>query len=164
MLKVIDIAKYICNEYHTRFNATIDEMKLHKLLYFAQRESLIQTDQLLFLEQFKACKFGPVMPSIRSLYESISIGQNELSEQAISEIQKGSSIINAIFEQYAQEKSWSLSRISHNEISWEKARKGLPDNENGNTYINNDDIKLDAARIKERRSILSQIKRAQSAE
>ena len=35
------VASYICNRYQREFGEKIDEMKLHKLMYFAQRESLI---------------------------------------------------------------------------------------------------------------------------
>ena len=44
-------------------------MKLHKLLYFTQRESIIQTDEPIFQEEFEAWKYGPVMTGIRRMYK-----------------------------------------------------------------------------------------------
>ena len=48
MEDVMNVAAYIINRYLAEYNQPIDEMKLHKLMYFAQRESFIQTDQPLF--------------------------------------------------------------------------------------------------------------------
>ncbi len=48
MEKVTDIASYIYQRYQKQFGKCIDEMKLHKLLYFTQRESIIQTDEPIF--------------------------------------------------------------------------------------------------------------------
>lgn len=43
MVSVNIAASYIYEKYKSEFGTTIDEMKLHKLLYFAQRESIIHT-------------------------------------------------------------------------------------------------------------------------
>ncbi len=48
MEKVLNFAAYIAQEYFSEYGQQIDEMKLHKLMYFAQRESLIQTGEPLF--------------------------------------------------------------------------------------------------------------------
>lgn len=45
MLDVVKVASYISRRYEREYGSQIDEMKLHKLLYFAQRESIIQLDQ-----------------------------------------------------------------------------------------------------------------------
>ena len=65
---IVRIASYICLRYKQEFGVRIDEMKLHKLLYFAQRESMIQLGKPLFKNCFEAWKYGPVMVSIRQKY------------------------------------------------------------------------------------------------
>lgn len=50
MNDVINIAAYIAKRYLAEYKEEIDEMKLHKLLYFAQREAFILLDQPLFKE------------------------------------------------------------------------------------------------------------------
>ena len=114
MLDVVKVASYISRRYEREYGSQIDEMKLHKLLYFAQRESLIQLDQPLFAESFQAWKYGPVLVQIRSLYK-------------------------------------------HGEISWQKARMGIPAGENSDTLIALDDIRKDAHHIKLRRYYLSHL-------
>ena len=54
MENVVKVASYICQRYQRQFGKRIDEMKLHKLLYFTQRESIIQTGQPIFEERFEA--------------------------------------------------------------------------------------------------------------
>ena len=56
-MDVIEAASYISDRYLKQFGKRIDEMKLHKLLYFSQRESLIQLRQPLFDTAFSAWKY-----------------------------------------------------------------------------------------------------------
>jgi len=57
MDRVADIAQYIFDEYEKEANQVIDEMKLHILLYFAQRESFALLGQPLFKETFQGGEF-----------------------------------------------------------------------------------------------------------
>ena len=69
MEDVVRIASYICDRYQKEFGTRIDEMKLHKLLYFTQRECIAQTGMPMFDATFHAWVYGPVLPAIRSLYK-----------------------------------------------------------------------------------------------
>ena len=60
MDRAVDIAQYIYLEYKKISGKVIDEMKLHKLLYFSQRESLALTSAPMFKEEFEGWKYGPV--------------------------------------------------------------------------------------------------------
>ena len=56
--------------------------------------------------------------------------------------------MNAILEEYGPIESWSLSQLSHQEISWKNARKGLyPDNP-GNVELKLEDIMEDAKKVR----------------
>ena len=70
MEKLISIAGYIFQRYEKENNSIIDEMKLHKLMYFSQRESFIQSDEPLFEGSFHAWKVGPILKEIRQFYIS----------------------------------------------------------------------------------------------
>lgn len=67
MENILNIAKYILDEYKKISGTPIDEMKLHKLLYFTQRESLAITGEAMFVETFEGWKFGPVSRLVRDL-------------------------------------------------------------------------------------------------
>ena len=56
--KSIGCTQYIMDEYKKMTGETIDEMKLHKLLYFSQRECLALTNKPLFEEQLEGWKYG----------------------------------------------------------------------------------------------------------
>lgn len=153
MESVKRVASYIAQRYKKEFGERISEMKLHKLLYFTQRESLIQLGEPLFNEEFLAWKYGPVIPSIRSLY-----AQDQLTDVPDSKWEEANkSVLDFVFSHYAPKEAWSLSRLSHGEVSWRNARKGLEDDENGNIPMNIADIQKDAERMKIRRYILSRM-------
>ena len=56
-------------------------MKLHKLLYFTQRECLIQKGEPMFDAQFEVWKYGPVMVQIRQHYKNDSLPELMDQEQ-----------------------------------------------------------------------------------
>ena len=62
MIDVVKIASYICCRYQEEYGLKMDEMKLHKLLYFTQRECIAQTDKPMFDATFYAWMYGPVLP------------------------------------------------------------------------------------------------------
>ena len=150
MESVLKVASYIAQCYQMEFGERISEMKLHKLLYFTQRESIIQFEVPMFAETFLAWKYGPVIPSIRVAYANnllVDIPNKEWQE-------KYADMMSFIFNQYASRDAWSLSYLTHNEISWKRARYGLSSDQNGNTELALDDIKEDALRMKWRRYVL----------
>lgn len=153
MEDLMNVASYICNRYATEYNCRIDEMKLHKLLYFAQRESLIRNREPLFDAVFYGWKYGPILKEIRFAYRD-NLFYTFVSEDVISRI---ITIMDKIFEEYAGRDSWSLSRLTHGEYAWKNSRKGIPDGVNGNNPMKLEDIRVDADRIRERREILSQL-------
>lgn len=131
--------------YKKMSGSVIDEMKLHKLLYLTQRESLAITGQPLFEEEFEGWKYGPVCREVRSCYTEDGMFSNE----DIEEIELESAYIakNVIL-QYGALESWKLSQLSHKEISWKNARQGIPDGQNGNKKLSLDDIRKDSEKVR----------------
>ena len=146
MEKVTTIASYIYQRYQQDYGKRMDEMKLHKLLYFVQREAIIQTDEPMFKEQFEAWKYGPVMVEIRRMYKNGCL--TEKLPQTY--IEKYKSVFDMVFSTYAQKDSWSLSSITHGEYAWQEARRKIT-SEKQHVLINTNDIQTDAERVKIRR-------------
>lgn len=144
MERIIDIANYIFNEYKEMSGEVIDEMKLHKLLYFAQRESLAVTGEPLFKESFEGWKFGPVSPVVRSAYSKEGIQSKVLLEVSA----ESAYIVNNVLAQYGSIESWKLSEMSHNESSWLNTRKGLNEDEHGDRKMKLSDIRKDSEKIR----------------
>ena len=149
MKDTMTIASYIAGRYQAEQGERIDEMKLHKLLYFAQREKLIRTGEALFDGEFYGWRFGPVVPEIRGAYQN-----DTFRPVSREELGADGEILDAVFESYAGKDSWSLSRLTHGEICWKKSRKGIAPNESSNNRIPLEDIRLDADRMKARRKLL----------
>lgn len=143
MEKIIDVAQYIFEEYKRQTAEIIDEMKLHKLLYFAQRESFAITNEPLFEGEFEGWKYGPVCKEIRKSItpDGVLDSLGEVSDEC-------KYIINNIIQEYGALASWKLSEISHKEQSWINSRAGLKEGENGNRKIKLEDIRLDAQKVR----------------
>lgn len=154
MESALVFANYIVSRYQTEYGAQIDEMKLHKLLYFAQRESLIQLGKPLFNDTFSAWKYGPVSVAVRNYIKQFGAIQPQANITLKEEYVQ---VFDKVFAQYAGKNSWSLSRLSHGEFSWQNARKGLDPNDYCDKPMTIEDIKVDADRIRLRRFFISKL-------
>ena len=145
MERVIDVAKFIFDEYKKMSGKLIDEIKLHKLLYFAQRESIAITNEPLFAENFEGWRYGPVCCAVRDYYKN----RKQIKSPDFHNISLESAyIVKNIVLQYGIYTSWKLSELSHNEISWKKSRIGISDHEQGNNILKLEDIRKDAEKIR----------------
>lgn len=158
MVSVIKVASYIADRYLKDFGERIGEMKLHKLLYFTQRESLIRKGKPMFEEEFLAWRYGPVMIQIRSAYANDML--NDMPSEEFVEDNKD--VFDFVFRNYAPKGAWSLSYLSHAEVSWKNARKDLLPEQNGNVPLKIEDIRKDADRIFMRRYLLEKINSAKA--
>ena len=151
MEDVLSVASYIYKRYKEQFSAPMTEMKLHKLLYFTQREAIIQTGQPMFEEPFLAWRYGPIVMKVRQAFSSMD-SLSGLSEVAI---QTYKSVFDMVFNTLADKDAWSLSRLTHAEYSWQHAREGLAPDANCDRVITMDDIRKDADRIRLHRVLVS---------
>lgn len=150
MKDMMTVAAYIVDRYQREFDEKIDEMKLHKLMYFAQRESLIRTGEPLFQGDFYGWRFGPVLKELRTPYKEESFDAG-VTDDTMGE---DKAVLDEVFKAYAPKDAWSLSRLSHGEICWKRSRKGVAPSESSDNMIPLDDIRLDAQRMKDRRELL----------
>lgn len=143
MERIIDVAAYIVRKYNELTGEPLDEMKLHKLLYFLQRESYAILGKPAFDGIFEGWKFGPVSREVRnSYYEGeILVPTSYISD----EVQY---IANNVILEYGAYESWKLSQLSHQETSWLNARKGLAAHEIGDTPLKLEDIQEDAKKVR----------------
>ena len=149
MKDVKTVAAYICSRYEAEHGERIDEMKLHKLLYFAQRENLIEKDEALFQGDFYGWRFGPVLTAIRENYKNDDF-------EKVTDLGEDQKLVDAVIDEYAGKDAWSLSRLTHGEISWKRSRKGVAPSENSNNLMPLTDIRDDADRMRKRRQTLDQ--------
>ncbi len=147
MIGISALATYICGRYKAEYGVDIDEMKLHKLLYFTQRECMIQRGEPITNDCFEAWRYGPVSPVIHSQFRHGLIN----STMSLPDIDKYKPVLDMVFRLYAHKSSWSLSTLSHGEYSWRNARQGVAYDCNSTNTLQLADIETAADRSRLRR-------------
>ncbi|MBC8947343.1 Panacea domain-containing protein [Xenorhabdus indica] len=115
-----DVADYFlacCNE---ESGDTISNLKLQKLVYYAQGFSLALLKKPLFKEQIEAWMHGPVVPAIYRKYkehgnQALPIPTN-LDLNKFSDDEKG--LLNEVYDVFGQFSAWKLRNMTHEEAPW----------------------------------------------
>lgn len=143
MTSIVDVAACLVQRYKDLAGECPDEMKLHKLLYFTQREALAIMGRPAFEGNFEGWKFGPVSREVRNSYceGEILCKTNDIPDNV-------KYIVNNVVLEYGALASWKLSELSHREISWKNAREGLTPGENGDRPLLLSDIREDAKKVR----------------
>ena len=116
---VFDYTKWFLeNELDTPRNTFKGNMKLQKLLFFAQLISLAKNNKLLFEDQFCAFENGMVMEKVRLEYknnldELLNYKRNKLTEEELEILELTKNI-------YGSENADTLSNMSHQFEYWKK--------------------------------------------
>jgi len=147
MAQLLAVAKYL-NELHVnKRNCEMDQMKMHKMMYFTQRESLMISETPHFDGVFEAWKFGTVHTDARSAYMTGRMFSETYDELSQEDMQ----LVDSVFKRYDEYDAWQLSTLSHAESSWLKAREGLKMGEPGRRKMSLSAMRVDATREKLRR-------------
>ena len=149
MNSALELAGYIARKYKKLYGAEIDQLKALKLLYFAQRESLVRDDTLLFTEPMFAFQHGPV---VKDVHRAFQRNGGIPYDMGTSITDRARDILDAVLRTYAEKSSWSLSRLTHAEYSWLSARR-RKNSGGGERLMAIDDMRVDARRIRERRAL-----------
>lgn len=142
MEKTMCVAKALYDMYYEQNGVCMDEMKMHKLMYFSQRESLMYDKEPLFSATFYGWKYGPVLKEVRNEFRLMKPFSNV--EGLVSE--KTMKLLKSVLNRYGSLSSWKLSSLSHEEFSWKKSRLGLEAGEDGNVELSLEAMKVDATK------------------
>lgn len=107
----LNVAKYIISWCATN-GAPVSNLKLQKILYFAQGEYYQQTGQLLFDDDFLAWRLGPV---VRAVYEEYcSYGASSIYDSSVIALDSiNNSIINSIIDRRRHQTAGELVNEAH---------------------------------------------------
>lgn len=133
-ISIHDVCDYIIHRLKVEDDAVLSNLKLQKLLYYAQAWYLAIYDKVLFPEKFQAWVHGPVSRVIydrfkqdKSLYSDISLSDmdqtfdpNKLSSEQRKHIEE-------VLDVYAKYTAMQLELMTHEEDPWIEARKGYLD-------------------------------------
>lgn len=144
MLDCLNAARYfIVKAYDDGMEAEMTNMKLQKLLYYAQSLHLALYDQPLFDEQIQAWRYGPVCPRAYSFYSKFEAEQLPIPKKDfLSNIpDEKIKLLEETWEYFGGYHAFRLSNMTHVEFPWQKARKGLPSDARSTEPILREDMK-----------------------
>ena len=142
MEDMLSVAKMFNCLYRAEYGIDMDQMRMHKMMYLVQRESLMYDKTSLFDAQFEGWMYGPVLVEVRNAYTMGTMFQG-VSDDLSARAQE---LVRSVYERYNKLTSWQLSTLSHGEVSWKHSREGLKADARGSVPLKLADMRLDAAR------------------
>lgn len=127
-------------------NATgslVSNMKLQKLVYYAQAWHIAVFSEAIFEEDFQAWVHGPVLPSLYGRYKSFQwrpIERDDLNEASLYALEHSFStsiqeILADVISEYFHKDAFALEHSTHSEAPWLIARGDLAADEPSTNII-----------------------------
>jgi uncharacterized phage-associated protein len=150
---VFDVAAYILQKKPK--NIPMTAMKLQKLIYYCQAWSLVWDETPLFKEKILAWANGPIIAELYEAHKGMFY-VNELPSGNPTKLAKNQKdTINRVLEAYGDKTAQWLSDLTHLEMPWKEARKGLAPGDRGKSEITHSSMHEYYSGIDEQYSILS---------
>jgi len=118
-----EIANYFLSLVDTEAGDSMSNLKLQKLVYYAQGFHLAITGKPLFEDAIMAWEHGPVIPSLYHSFkqhgaESIPPPENGVDTAKYSVETR--EILDEVFSVYGQFSAWKLRNMTHEEPPWKE--------------------------------------------
>jgi len=117
-----DIANYfvwLANE-HEEYGENITNLKLQKLVYYAQGFSLAWNNKPLFADPIVAWMHGPVVINLYGKFKHLGAGAiptpEDFSPEAIDPDTR--QLLKKVYDVYGQFSAWGLRNLTHDEAPW----------------------------------------------
>jgi len=115
----------------------ITNLKLQKLVYYADAWHLANYDTCLIEEDFQAWVHGPAIPALYGQYKEFGwqpILRTDLDENTYNKLldelkPQTKKLLEVVCESYFSLTAFELERLTHNEDPWKITRDGLPDDQ-----------------------------------
>lgn len=124
MLTCNDVAEYFLTLVDEEVGDLMSNLKLQKLVYYAQGLYLAMYDKPLFNENVEAWQHGPVVPELYHFYKehgsgAIPIPKNIDFDKYHDEIKE---FLNEVYAVYGQFSAFKLSNMTHEEPPWKNTQ------------------------------------------
>jgi uncharacterized phage-associated protein len=122
----------------------LTNLKLQKLLYYAQAWYLALRDKPLFAEEFQAWVHGPALPSQYQRFKKFEwrpIVEEGISKPKLKDEGSLAHLIE-IVDVFGVETASALELMTHNEKPWQEARKGIPIDQISTAIISKESMRL----------------------
>jgi uncharacterized phage-associated protein len=119
----------------------VSNLKLQKLLYYAQAWFLAIYDKPLFDERIEAWVHGPAVPPVYGDFKKWS-WQPINCEVAFPELDaRIKEHLEEVMDVYGGMSAYELEKLTHSEDPWKSARGGIAPDEASNAIISHDDMR-----------------------
>ena len=122
-LNCFDIAEYFIKLANST-GSYISNLKLQKLVYYAQAWYLALHDEPLFSEDFEAWVHGPVIPELYQKYQEF--GWHPIEQEVEPDLPPGvTEFLDEVSQEYFACDAYELEQMIHIEVPWNRARGNL---------------------------------------
>ena len=127
MLNCHDVARYFLALNDDGAGDLISNLKLQKLMYYAQGFCLALYDRPLFSERIEAWQHGPVVPELYRAYKECGAGPIPAPDNLDFSIysQDERDLLTEVYEVYGQFSAWKLRNMTHEEAPWKNMEDTL---------------------------------------
>lgn len=134
---IADLIITFCNEH----GDLVTNLKLQKLLYYAQAWYLAFFDEPLFEDRIEAWIRGPVQPEVYARFQHFGYNAiNDIPKKWIV-AQKITEHLEEVMSAYGDMSAYDLERLSCSEEPWKAARKGLAPSQPSKNEISHEAMK-----------------------
>jgi uncharacterized phage-associated protein len=126
-LTAAEVADYFLHIVDYDAGDLMSNLRLQKMLYYAQAWHLVLTGKPLFAEDFEAWFRGPAIPSVWAKYHQ-QYGWNAIpfpDDPAVEICKETEKVLHQVWEVYMEYSAMGLERIVCNEDPWKNAREGV---------------------------------------
>lgn len=126
MISCFDVARYFLAQVEEDAGDSITNLKLQKLVYYAQGFHLALYDEQLFPERIEAWKHGPVVPDLYHALKQFGADPVRLDGEFNPDnyTPKVRELLDEIYSVYGQYSALRLRSITHQEPPWRQTPDG----------------------------------------
>lgn len=144
MARAQDVAEYFIALAKHSGDTSVTNLKIQKLVYYAQAWYLANFDKPLFEEDFQAWVHGPVIPELYQQYKEFSykpIDINVTLDQVEPRFKPEElEFLKEVAKVYMPSGGYELELMTHNEDPWKIARGSLAPEEHSDKVISKDSM------------------------
>lgn len=139
--KAIDIANWFISQFDEESGDVITHLKVQKLLYFSEAWSQVLLDRELFSEDMEAWTHGPVVRDVYREFTGAGWGPLSVSGEIPDFDEETQSVLSQVLEAYGSVAAKTLEHLTHQDLPWKEARRGVPDEARCSNVISKQSIK-----------------------
>lgn len=117
----LKVSQYFLKISQPEIGDILSNLKVQKLVYYAQGFNLALNNEPLFNEDIQAWEHGPVVKELYDTYREHGSGEIPVPEEDIdfSDIEaEQKEILDEIYQVYGQFSAWKLRNMTHEERPW----------------------------------------------